>query len=32
VRDRGVKAKRAKLKATGKVDDAASLFADILAE
>ena len=32
VRSRQVKAKRAKLKATGKVNDAASLFADILAE
>lgn len=31
-RNRGVKAKRAKLKATGKVDDAAALFADILTE
>jgi hypothetical protein len=32
VRTRNAKAKRAKLKATGKVDDAAALFADILAE
>jgi hypothetical protein len=32
VRSRKTKAKRAKLKATGKVDDAAALFADILAE
>ena len=31
-RSRKVKAQRAKLKATGKVDDAAALFADILAE
>jgi|TARA_R110000824_G_scaffold1323_4_gene6795 hypothetical protein len=31
-RSRQVKAKRAKLKDTGKVDDAAALFADILAE
>jgi hypothetical protein len=32
VRSRKTKAKRAKLKSTGKVDDAAALFADILAE
>jgi hypothetical protein len=31
-RNRGMKAKRAKLKETGKVDDAAALFADILTE
>ena len=32
VRSRKTKAKRAKLKATGKVDDAAALFADILTD
>ena len=31
-RSRQVKAKRAQLKKTGKVDDAAALFADILTE
>ena len=32
VRSRQVKSKRAQLKKTGKVDDAAALFADILTE